>query len=290
MGSKNVLMIVAFVALAALVGLTVRSMLSDNAPVQANETKREVVRKEDPKVWIARDTLEVGTFVDPGDLEAVDWPRAVRQPNYLLTSEYRAEDLAGAVVRERLVQGDPVTLARVVKPGERGFLAAVLLPGMRAVTIGIDNVTGNAGLVLPGDRIDLILTQKIENIETGEEVAASETIATAVRVLAIGTRLSTATNSDDVDERVKSVTLEATPKQAEKIAVSDALGSLSLSLRSLPSTENDAIEEELATTAADLSKPSGATFAYEVSKALEKGSRNSVQVMRGGVVRTSESN
>lgn len=284
MRSKNVLMMIAFVALAALVGLTVRSMLTDDAPVLAEEPRKEEPRNEKPRVWVARDTLEVGTFVDAADMTAIDWPADARQSSYLLTTEYRAEDLAGAVVRERLVKGDPITMARIVKPGERGFLAAVLLPGMRAVTIGIDNVTGNAGLILPGDRVDIILTQVIENRDTDERVAASETIGTAMRILAVGTRLSTATNSDDVDDRVKSVTLEATPKQAEAIAVADALGSLALSLRSLPATEADAIEDELATSAADLTKPQGATFAYEVSKAIEKGSRSSVQVMRGGVV------
>ena len=289
MRSKNIVMLIAFVALAALVGLTVRSLLSTDQTVVAEEPKYEAPRNEKPKVWVARETLEVGTFVDAADLQAIDWPESARQPSYLLTTEFRADDLAGAVVRDRLVKGDPVTLERVVKPGERGFLSAVLLPGMRAITIGIDNVTGNAGLVLPGDRVDLILTQIIENNETGSRLSASETVATALRILAVGTRLSTATNSEDIDDRVSSVTLEATPRQAEQIAVSDVLGSLSLSLRSLPATESDAIEDELATSAADLTKPDGATFAYEVSKALEKGSRNTIKVMRGNTVRT-ESN
>ena len=282
---KNVTLLIAFVALAALIGLTVRSMLSSPTAPASTENVRQEPRKEKPKVWVAKDNLEVGTFVDSSDLTAIEWPERARQPNFLVTTAVRGEEITGAVIRERIIKGAPILAEKIVRPGERGFLSAVLLPGMRAITIGIDNVTGHAGLVLPGDRVDLILTQTIEDPESDAISHASETIAKAMRVLAVGSRLSTATEQDDIDDRVRSVTLEATPRQVEAIAVVNSFGSLSLSVRSLPATESDAIEDQLASEEADLTKPNGPTFSYEVSTALNKGKRSSVQVMRGNSTR-----
>ena len=74
-------------------------------------------------------------------------------------------ELFGAMVRRNLATGDVVLSADALNPGDRGFLAAVLGPGMRAVTVGVDAVSGLAGLIWPGDRVDLILTQSQEGTE-----------------------------------------------------------------------------------------------------------------------------
>ena len=97
---------------------------------------------------------------------------------------------AGAMVRRSLSAGDPLRSGDVMRPGDHGFLSAVLEPGMRAVTVGVDAITGAAGLIWPGDRVDLILTQTIQeaSMPMGHRVAA-ETVLSNVRVIAIDQQL-----------------------------------------------------------------------------------------------------
>ena len=142
--------------------------------------------------------------------------------------------LIGSVVRRGISEGQPIASEFIVRSGERGFLAAVLRPGMRAVSIGVDDATGISGLVFPGDRVDVILTHEVEAkiAGTNDKVTrrVSETIIVRVRVLAIDQ------NTDDLEGkplRAKTITLEVKPSQAEIIAVAVRMGSLTLSLRSL---------------------------------------------------------
>jgi pilus assembly protein CpaB len=95
-------------------------------------------------------------------------------------------DLIGGMVRHSLSTGDVLRAVDVMRPGDHGFLAAVLEPGMRAVTVGVDAVSGTAGLIWPGDRVDVILTQSMEEASRppGLRVAA-ETVLQNVRVIAI---------------------------------------------------------------------------------------------------------
>src|SRR6266852_865422 len=142
-----------------------------------------------------------------------------------------------AAIENRMVlvtKGEPISDGRVVRPGDRGFMAAVLTPGNRAVTVPVTPSSGLAGFVFPGDRVDVILTMTIQPDKEGEKVEkerrASETVLTGIRVLATDQR------ADDQKREVtvaKTATLEVTPKQAEVIAVVSEMGKISLSLRSL---------------------------------------------------------
>ena len=144
-------------------------------------------------------------------------------------------DLVGAVVRRPIAAGQPISADSVVKPGDRGFLAAVLDPGMRAISVPIDEAAGNAGLIFPGDHVDLILTQSIE--AAGDPAGSrrvSETVLEDLRVIAIGRRLKDEGGEEAAGgKQPRTATLEATPEAAEKIALVNELGKLALSLRSL---------------------------------------------------------
>jgi pilus assembly protein CpaB len=142
--------------------------------------------------------------------------------------------LLGTVVRNAITAGQPVTQGSLVGPNDRGFLAAALGPGMRAVTVPVTTTSGVAGFVFPGDRVDLVLTQEVTGGGEGPALKVSETIVRNLRVLATDQRI------DSKDEEGKTVvktfsmvTVEATPRLAEKIAVSQSLGTLSLALRSI---------------------------------------------------------
>jgi pilus assembly protein CpaB len=141
----------------------------------------------------------------------------------------------GAVVRRPLAIGEPIVDGNLVKPGDRGFLAAVLDPGMRAVSVPVDEASSNAGLIFPGDRVDLILTQTIEpNGESAGSRRVSETVLQDVRIIAMGRELTSEGGADgEGGKPARTATLEATPAAAEKVALVTELGKLSLSLRSL---------------------------------------------------------
>src|SRR3546814_7933306 len=103
-------------------------------------------------------------------------------------------DLLGTVVRNEITAGQPVTQGSLIKPGERGFLAAALGPGMRAVTVSVSTTSGVAGFVFPGDRVDLVLTQEVTG--AGASLKVSATVRRNVRVLAADLRLARVHGTD----------------------------------------------------------------------------------------------
>ncbi|MFZ1989017.1 MAG: Flp pilus assembly protein CpaB [Alphaproteobacteria bacterium] len=276
---QNLFTIVALVALAALVGLVVRSLVAPAQRTATNVSRSAPVETNLPQIWVARQNLDVGSFVDQADFEARDWPQAAILPDQLKVGTVQPSDIQGAVVREKINKGEPILMAKLVRPGERGFAAAVLTPGMRAISVAVDSVSANSGLVLPGDRVDLILTQNLSGDGAAGHSHVGETIARAVRVLAVGKDMSAPQDSKDVDERPHTVTLEVTPREAEAITVAASMGDIKLALRSLSSTASDEQEDKLATSDADLSKPDRPTYANDVSHAL--GGMGGVAVMRG---------
>jgi pilus assembly protein CpaB len=185
-------------------------------------------------VLVAQATLAAGQFVRAENLRWQAWPTDGVASSYIVEGKGRIEDFVGAVVRSALSEGEPVTESRLVRPGDRGFLAAVLTPGDRAVTVTVTVSSGLAGFVFPGDRVDLLLTMAVQPENAKIPRHAAETLLTDLRVLAVDQRM------DDQNKEVvvaKTATLEVTPKQAETIAVATELGNLSLSLRSLASTD-----------------------------------------------------
>jgi pilus assembly protein CpaB len=179
--------------------------------------------------------------------------------------------LLGTVVRYPVTAGQPLTHGALVGPNDRGFLAAALGPGMRAVTVPVSTTNGVAGFVFPGDRIDMVLTQEVAGGGDGPALKVSETIVRNLRVLATDQRV------DSKDEEGKTVvktfsmvTLEATPRIAEKLTVAQSLGTLSLSLRSL--ADNTA-ELERAVASGEVKLPAGANPADERSLLLTVANR-----------------
>jgi pilus assembly protein CpaB len=139
-------------------------------------------------------------------------------------------EVYGAALRVDVAAGDPVRRTALVKPGDRDFLQVVLTPGSRAIAIPV--VTGGAstGLLYPGDRVDVILTQTFKNDTPLAHRSVSETVVENLRVLVIDATDAKSGNTGTNFGRT--VTLEVTPEQAEKINVATELGKLSLTLRS----------------------------------------------------------
>ncbi len=226
-----------------------------------------------PKVLVAKKALPVGKIIDPDSFSLQPWPKELVQNAYYVEGQPDGDPrrLLGTVVRYPITAGQPVTRGALVGPQDRGFLAAALGAGMRAITVPVNVNAGVAGFVFPGDHVDVVLTQNVEGGGDGPALKVSETIIRNVRVLATDQRI---TDKDDEGKTVvktfANVTLEVTPRIAEKIAVAQSLGSLSLSLRSIADNTSDL---ERAVAAGDIKVPAGTNPADEKQMLLAMANR-----------------
>jgi len=224
-----------------------------------------------PKVLVAKKAMPVGTIIDADSFSFQPWPKELMQGAYYTEGQPDSKNLAGTVVRYAIAAGQPVTRGSLVGPQDRGFLAAALGPGMRAVTVPVNTTSGVAGFIFPGDHVDLMLTQQVVGGGDGAPLKVSETIVRNVRVLATDQRFTDKDEDGKTQVRTASnVTFEVTPKIAEKIAVAQSLGQLSLSLRSL--ADNSA-ELERAVAAGDVKVPAGTSPAQEKQMLLQYADR-----------------
>ncbi len=177
--------------------------------------------------------LRAGSLIQPADFTTIAEPGTITPANAVLDTPANRSAYTGAMVRRPLDAGAVIRASEVIRPGDHGFLAAVLKPGMRAVSVGVDAITGTAGLIWPGDHVDLILTQNLSapNLPPTRSVAA-ETVLSDVRVIAIDQRLVQGANTQGKEiAMARTVTLEVTPDQAERVDVAARLGPLSLIVR-----------------------------------------------------------
>ena len=270
MDVKKIILLVGALLIAGVTAVMAKNMFSGASAPQAQAGPAVPAG---PEVLVATRTLPVGTIIDAESFRYQPWPQGLVQPAYYPRGE-QGEDpqsLIGTVVRNEITAGQPVTTGAIVRPGERGFLAAALGPGMRAVTVGVSATSGVAGVVFPGDRVDLVLTQEVQGGGDGPPLRASETIIRNLRVLAVDQRLNARDDQgNQVAQNTATVTFEATPKIAEKIAVAQTIGQLSLSLRSL--ADNNA-ELERAIAAGEVQVPANADPRAERQMLLEVASR-----------------
>jgi pilus assembly protein CpaB len=169
---------------------------------------------------------EPGQIVRPPDVPG--------NPNSEPDQQARA-DVYGAALRIGVKAGEPLRRGAIVKPGDRDFLQIVLAPPARAIAIPVATGGASTGILYPGDRVDVILTQTFKNDPPLTRRSVSETVVENLRVLAVDAPDSKPTGTGGSFGRT--VTLEVTPEQAEKINVATELGKLSLTLRSLSSAD-----------------------------------------------------
>ena len=235
MDSRKIMLLVGALVVAAFTAFFARTLIAGSATPQAGAVVMAAPVIDGPEVLVATRALPVGTILDPTALKFQPWPKELVDGAYYLKVKTDLKSLQGTVVRNAITAGQPVTQGALVKPGDRGFLAAALGPGMRAVTFPVSAQTSVAGFVFPGDRIDLVLTQSVTGGGDGPPLRVSETIMRNVRVLATDQRTDNTVGEDGKTQvrTFSTVTVEATPKIAEQIAVAQTVGAISLSLRSI---------------------------------------------------------
>jgi pilus assembly protein CpaB len=284
MDVKKVALLVGALVIAVVTAVMAKNMFAGSGADQASAAPAVPVG---PKVLVARKALPVGTIIDQEALTFQPWPSELMQEAYYTEGgpDSDMSKLLGTVVRNPITAGQPITRGALVGPNDRGFLAAALGPGMRAVTVPVSATSGVAGFVFPGDRIDLVLTQDVAGGGDGPPLKVSETIVRNLRVLAVDQRVN-ALNEEGKQEAkpFANVTFESTPRIAEKIAVAQSIGMLSLSLRSIA---DNAAELERAVANGEVKMPEGANPSDERRMLLAVANRpadNSTTFTTGGDV------
>jgi pilus assembly protein CpaB len=279
MDRKKLILLVAALVIAALTAFMARTMFSGGEPAPAVSPE-----PTGPQVLVATRALPVGTIITADAFRYQPWPKELVEAAYFMKpdgapapgiiggpTEDATKELLGTVVRNPITAGQPLTKGALVFPGDRGFLAAALGPGMRAVTVPVSALTGVAGFVFPGDRVDMVLTQNVAGQGTGDTLKVSETIIRNLRVLATDQRAQAAKDEagNTVVSAYKLVTLEVTPRLAEKIAVAQTIGTLSLSLRALADNAAE-LEQALASGSIDLPKGASPEEEAQILSQLNK--------------------
>jgi pilus assembly protein CpaB len=242
MDKRKLMLLLGAMVVALGSALAVRSLSSSHV---APAVQAAVPAPTGPRVLVAQRALPVGTIITPDAVAFQAWPREMVQDAYFLDGTTDKSKLIGTVVRNPITAGQPLTQGALVAPGDRGFLAAALGPGMRAVTIPVSDMSGVAGFIFPGDHVDMMLTQSLkpanpQGTDT-QPLAITETVLRNLRVLATdqSTETEVAPGGKSVVKTAHDVTLEVTPRIAEKIEVAQTLGTLSLALRALADDQTE---------------------------------------------------
>ena len=224
---RVVLVLLVGLGLLGLVGAFLLSQQQQTAPTP-------VVNAPPPPahVLVTARTVRAGALIVPEDLESSAIEEDKVPPGAIRDTPEGRQQLRGAMLRRSLGAAEPFLPGDFLSPGDRGFLAAVLEPGMRAITIGVDAVTGTAGLIWPGDRVDLLLTQSIEGADLPpDHRVAGETLMEDVRVIAVDQQLVQGAQAGaGGGAGNRTITLEVSPVDAERIEVGARLGRLSLTV------------------------------------------------------------
>lgn len=289
MQPRKIMLLIVALVIAMATAMFAKTMLSGAGN---NASTTAAVAPATEQVLVAAHDLPAGTLLKETDIKWQAWPVDAVTGAYAVKGKKDIPDYVGAIVRQGMREGEPLMSGRIVSSREQGFMAAVLKPGMRAVTVPVTPAGGVAGFVFPGDHVDVIVThqvnRKTDPDPNGHKV--SETVLTNVRVLALDQR----TNDQATDPKIaQTATIEVTPKQAESLTLVTQIGTLSLALRSLtngadeiPALNASALDPAPGVPDQRVGESSSMTWDSDISHVLEKpgnrrGSVQRVQIMRG---------
>ena len=277
MNTRMVLLAVFAIVSAAVTFLLAKTWIdSQRDEIRRHAESMKSNTTELVNVLVAKSNLPSGLILAREHVQWMPWPEKGVAKNYLMEGREKVDDIVGHVVRGGIIAGEPIAKGRVIAPGDRGFMAAVLRPDMRAVSIKVKPETSVAGFIKPGDQIDLLLLHSATppNADPPKEHRIAETVLNDLRVVAVDQQPDDQNGNASVS---KTITLEVTKKQAEIVLVASQLGTLSVILRSL--ARPDAQPDQLAKAP---ERPTR-TWDAEASRVLPPlGSpTNQMQVIRG---------
>lgn len=263
-------------------------------------------------VLVARAGIPAGTLITAAMIDRQPWPENLVLEGFITSTSADASGVVGKVTRAPLQPHEPILISKLAGKEDASFLAATLPSGMRAITIGTDAITGVAGFIYPGDRVDIVFTHSIPDSKNANRAPASgltaalgiggassasvaEVLAANVPVLAVNIRdaspgsgfspaatllgsasdaLSAATGAVGGGNSPSSLTLQVSDLQAEKIRLAERVGNLSVALRSVQDRASN-----------ELPPPAGLASLTQVQSAptVQNVAPEEVRVIRGGM-------
>lgn len=200
------------------------------APAEVVTTVKSDLEIKTSDVLVAKVDIPVGTVVEKSMIDVQPWPQNLVVDNFIL-GENAAQEVLGRIVRSAISAREPFIKSKLANPSDPGFLAAALPVGTRAVTIATDAVSGVAGFVFPGDRVDLLFSHRVSDGDnTSGNPNAVEVLASNLKVLAVNVRDN---NVNAPAGAPSSLTVEASEALAQQIRLAERNGTLSFSLRSI---------------------------------------------------------
>lgn len=198
--------------------------------LEAQARKAVAPVKAGAKIVVATAPLRFGDRITPSKLKLIEWPTdSAPNGSFLLIEDLVSEDPTKArYVLSAMEEDEPVLSTKITNPGQQAKLSTALTPGMKAVSIRVNDVLGVAGFVLPGDRVDVLLTRGGRNSSSYVDV-----LLQGVRVLAID---QLADDRSDKPAVVRTMTFEVTTSEAQKLTLAASIGRLSLALRNIGSS------------------------------------------------------
>jgi len=235
----GILAVVGFIVFTQVKKLTA---VQPSAPVAAPKIIKQV---EYLDVLVAAQDMNFGSKVREETLMWKPWPAESLSPNFITSNSQpdAIQSMAGHVTRTTVYTGEPIISRKFIAPGDKGVMAALLRPGMRAVTTRISVDTAAGGFIQPGDRVDIILTEDLPQTRlageftTSQRRSVSSTIFENVKVLAIDQRYA---NADGLGAAVvgSTATFEMTQGDSELLQETEARGDLTLTLRGITDATN----------------------------------------------------
>ena len=254
MRARTLILLFFAIVLAGGTALLARAWLAAERSKELAEGPSVVLATPAKSVLVARTDIKRGQILRPDEMVWQTWPEGGLDKTYVVMGGPRApEAFAGWVAKNPIAGGEPISESKIIAPGNRGYLAAVLRPGMRAISVPITITSGISGFIFPGDQVDLMLTYPVpamaaagdKDKKASYEHKAAETVLRDIRVIAIDQRLESKPGEAVI---AHTATFEVTAKQSEIILLATEIGKVSLILRPLvpDPVEQPAAEESRA--------------------------------------------
>ena len=257
------------IVLAGGTALLARAWLAAERSKELSEAAPMALATPAKSVLVARTEIRRGQILRPDEMVWQTWPEGGLDKTYVVMGGPRTpESFAGWVAKNPIVGGEPISEAKIIAPGNRGFLAAVLRPGMRAISVPVTITSGISGFIFPGDQVDLLLTYSVpvmtapsdkdKDKKASYEHKVAETVLRDIRVIAIDQRLESKPGEAVV---AHTATFEVPAKQTEVILLASEIGKVTLILRPLvPDPAEQATTEPSRAEAPDADRPMAATL------------------------------